>query len=191
MELITLTESIVDQILDALPNCKNITPWNYESISAAYINARCNIRPALVQILNDGVAKMIGDPAPSPWIAIKDRKPKILEGDTDYGFVIYTDGRRTFIDSWAAWDIKLDGGWTHWMPIPPLPKEKEVDPPSKSIQAFEQAWSKYSTIGPLQIMRGDTPLTTKENARKIWNAAILHVAERFMSRSDTTLPNLD
>lgn len=126
----------------------------------------------------------------SPWIAIKDRKPTKEDGN-EWGQVFYRydhrfDSHPIGLGQWS-WTVEA----THWMPIPPLPKEKEVDPPSKSIQAFEQAWSKYSTIGPLQIMRGDTPLTTKENARKIWNAAILHVAERFMSKSDTVLPNPD
>lgn len=150
-----------------------------------------NVRTGSVERLYGVVRKLLDKvkqkESASPWIALSERKPIKEDADKD-GYVLVVGGE-WFVNT-VKWD-RIQTGSTHWMPIPPLPKEKEVEPPSKSIQAFEQAWSKYSTIGPLQIMRGDTPLTTKENARKIWNAAILHVAERFMSKSDTTLPNLD
>ena len=75
----------------------------------------------------------------NPWISIKDRMPEIHEievrghiirktddillaskGGVHFGSVwLYDDGRYTFGSGSDAIETEL---WTHWMPIPQVPK---------------------------------------------------------------------
>lgn len=124
---------------------------------------------------------------PSPWIAIKDRKPGIEDGNNRGQIVCrYKDGL-----SWTqSWESTYDD-FTHWMPLPSLSRSDspaaETQTPQASSPVKEQAtrleafdkWSE-NTFPPLAAESDILQKCAVNYGRRAFNAGQEHVANKVV-----------